>query len=266
MDAAGVDLQLVSQGAGVNAERLPPDQAMEIVRQSNDIIAARIAPYPDRLMGSIAFTWADPAASAQEIERMAASGFRAVMMYARGDVIGRPDTEPIFAAIARRGLPVFLHGGAAPASRDPDLDRLEDGGQGVIVSAIADAAVSDCVVRMIAAGLFDRYPELQIVIRSSGGGVPLLLGKLWWKHRGLDGEQRYADILLQHFSVDCASAKPRTLRFLLDTMGEDRVVFGSDYCGGLGPLQRALPVVDEQPDSGNVRALMERNSRALLKL
>src|SRR5207244_7919865 len=108
--------------------------------------------------------------------------------------------------------------GGAAGRGDPGLARLEDGGQGVMVSAMADAAVSDCVVRMIAAGLFDRYPDLQVVIRSSGGGVPLLINKLWWKHKGPQGEQRYSEILRQHFSVDCASASPRTSHFLLAPM------------------------------------------------
>ncbi len=152
MDAAGVDVQLISQGAGLNADRLAPEQAMSIVRRSNDLIAERVALYPDRLMSTIAFTWADPAGSAKEIERMAGQG-HAVLMYARGDMIGQEDTEPIFAAIARHNLPIFLHGGGAAPRSDPGLERLEDGGQGVAVSAGADAAVSDCVVRMIASGL-----------------------------------------------------------------------------------------------------------------
>jgi predicted TIM-barrel fold metal-dependent hydrolase len=266
MDGAGIEMQLVSQGAGLNADQLPPEAALDFVRKSNELIAERVALYPDRLFGSIAFTWADPLGSAAEIEHMAAQGFRALFMYARADMIGREEVEPIFETTARLGLPIFLHGGGGQARNDPDLARLEDGGQGVVVSAHADAAVSDCVVRMIAAGLFDRYPNLQVVIRSSGGGVPLLLNKLWWKHKGAAGEQRYSEVLLQHFSVDCASAHPRTLQFLIDTMGETRVVFGSDFCGGLGPLERALTVIDEQPQPQLIRELTERNSRALLHL
>ena len=115
---------------------------------------------------------------------------------------------------------------------------------GVTVSAGADATVSDFCVRLIAAGTFDRYPNLQIVIRSSGGSVPLLLSKLWWKHKSPGGEERrYDEILLDHFLVDCASASPRKLQFLMDTMGEDRVVFGSDYCGGSGPLEKAVAFI-----------------------
>lgn len=266
MDAAGVDIQIVSQGAGVNADRFPPNQAIEMVRASNDLIAGRIDPYPDRLLGSIAFTWNHTDGSVAEIQRMAARRFPAVMMYARADMVGRAEAEPIFAKIAGLGLPIFLHGGGVAPARDSGLERLEDAGQGVAVSAHADAAVSDFVVRTIAAGIFDRYPGLQVVIRSGGGGVPLLLSKLYWKHHGPGGERRYADILLEHFLVDCASVKPRTLQFLIDTLGEDRVVFGSDYCGGLGPLQKAMPVIAEQPEAARVKSLTERNSRRLLGL
>jgi predicted TIM-barrel fold metal-dependent hydrolase len=266
LDAVGIELQLVSQGAGLNADGFAPEVGMELVRASNDAIADRVAPYPDRLAGTVAISWSDPAGSAAEIERMARGGFRAVLMYARGDMADRPESAPIFAKIDELKLPIFLHGGGAGPRRDGGLEHLEDGGQGVIVSALADAAVSECVVRMIAAGIFDRHPSLQIVIRSSGGGVPLLLNKLWWKHKGTAGEQRYSEVLLDHFLVDCASASPRTLQFLIDTMGEDRVVFGSDYCGGLGPLDKALPVIDQQPDPARVGALTERNSRRLLAL
>jgi predicted TIM-barrel fold metal-dependent hydrolase len=267
MDGAGVDLQLVSPGAGINPDRLTADTAMEVVRLSNDLVAERIAPHAHRLLGSIAITWTNVPGSVEELRRMASRGFCAVTMFARPDLVGDPDVEPIWATIHELGLPIFLHGGGAgPRGGGVDLSRLEDGGQGVAVSAHADAAVSEFVVGTIAAGLFDRYPNLQLVIRSSGGGVPLLLSKLWWKHKGPAGEQRYGDILLQHYLVDCASSNPRTLRFLVDTMGEDRVVFGSDYCGGLGPLAKAIPVIKEQPDPTAITALTERNTRRLLKL
>ncbi|MBM4298562.1 MAG: amidohydrolase, partial [Deltaproteobacteria bacterium] len=48
MDEAGIDLQLVCQGAGVYADQLPAEQALEIVRQSNDVLAERVAPHPGR--------------------------------------------------------------------------------------------------------------------------------------------------------------------------------------------------------------------------
>ena len=49
-------------------------------------------------------------------------------------------------------------------------------------------------------------------------------------------------------------------------MGSGGIVFGSDYCGGLGPLKRALTVVDEQPNASEIRSWTERTSREMLNL
>ena len=106
-----------------------------------------------------------------------------------------------------------------------------------------------------------------MVIRSGGGRwLPLLLNKLFWKHRGPRGEQRCSEILLEHFLVDTAGVNSRTLQFLIDTLGQERIEFGSDYCGGLAPLQKALPVIELQSDPALVKSLTERKSRRRIRL
>ena len=267
LDAAGIDVQLICQGAGNYADRLPAGQAMEIVRKSNDVIAERIAPHRDRLFGVMAVSLKNIPASIKEMDRVAGKGFRAILLYPKADgqfMLDSPEAEPLFAKISELKLPIFLHG--ATAANDPTLKRLEDEGAGVIYSVIADAAVCEAVVRMIASGLFDRHPGLKIVIRTGGGGLPLLLHRLFWKHKGPKGEQRYSDILLEHFWIDTAGVDARAFRFLIETLGEDRIVFGSDYCGGLGALEKALPVIEGQPDPARIKAITERNSRNLLRL
>jgi len=267
MDEAGLDLQLVCQGAGVYADQLPANQALEIVRQSNDVLAERVAPHKDRLMGITALSLKNIEASVQEVERTAAQGFRAVLLYPHVDgemLVDTPAMEPIFAKISELDLPIFLHG--AGTAQNPTLARLEDGGAGVAYAVLSDGEVAECCLRMIASGLFDRHPNLRIVIRSSGGGIPLLLHRFFWKHKGPQGEKRYSEIFLEHFFIDCASSDARTLAFLIDKLGEDNIVFGSDYCGGLGPLSKALTAIQAQPDPGRVKAFTEKNSRRLLRL
>jgi len=273
MDEAGVDLQLVCQGSTAIPDQLPAEQAMEIAQRTNNLIAERISHYEDRLIGVVATSLKNVGGTVKEIERMAAMGFRAVQLYPRIDgeeMLDSPTVDPIFARIAELGLPVFLHGSAfspsSPRVNDPGLKRLEDGGMGVLYSAIADAEVSECVVRLIASGLFDRYPKLDVVIRSAGGGLPLILNRLFWKHKGPERQQRYSEILLEHFMIDTAGATPRTFQFLMDTLGEDRILFGSDYCGGPGPVKRALPAIDEQPKRSHIRMVLERNARRLLRI
>jgi predicted TIM-barrel fold metal-dependent hydrolase len=267
MDAVGLDVQLVCQGAGLAADHLPADQAIALVKKSNDLIAERIAPHPGRLFGVAAITLKNIEGSVREVERTARKGFRAVLLYPRanGDVVlDTPAADPLFAKISELGLTIFLHGVAS--SIDPSLKRLEDEGAGVLYSVVSDAYVSECVARLIAAGVFDRHPKLKIVIRTGGGGLPLLLHRFFWKHKGPKGERRYSEILLEHFLIDTAGVSARTLRFLIETLGEERIVFGSDYCGGLGPLEKAMPVIADQPNSSHVRSILERNSRRLLGL
>jgi len=265
LDETKIDIQLVSQGAGLEADQLPKTQAIELCRRSNAILAERIGSHSDRFFGVIALSFKNIPESVVEIERMASRGFRAVLLYPTVDgkfILDQPIADPVFAKISELKLGVFLHGIAS--SNDPSLDRLEDQGAGVAYSVIADARVSECVVRMIASGLFDRFPALKIVIRSGGGGLPLLLHRLFWKHKGPEGEKRYAEIFLEHFLVDTAGVSPHAFRFLIDTLGEANIVFGSDYCGGLGPLIHGLRVLDEQPDPAAARRLSEKNSRRLL--
>ena len=56
MDEVGIDLQLICQGAGLYADQLPPDQALAIVHQSNELLAQRIAPHRQRLVGVTALS------------------------------------------------------------------------------------------------------------------------------------------------------------------------------------------------------------------
>jgi predicted TIM-barrel fold metal-dependent hydrolase len=267
MDQVGLDLQLICQGAGVYADQLPRDQALEIVRQSNDILMQRIAPHKDRLFGVTALSLKNIEASVEEIERTAAKGFRAVLLYPHVDgemLVDTPAMDPIFAKISQLNLPIFLHG--AGTAQSPSLKRLEDGGAGVAYAVLSDGEVAECCLRMIASGVFDRYPNLKIVIRSSGGGLPLLLHRFFWKHKSPAGEKRYSDIFLEHFLIDCASSDARTLAFLIDKMGEQNIVFGSDYCGGLGPLSKGLAALAAQSDPEHVKTFTEKNSRQLLHI
>ena len=267
MDEVGIDIQLICQGAGVYADQLPAEQALEIVRQSNDMLGQRIRAHKDRLFGVTALSLKNIDASVQEIERTAAEGFRAVLLYPHVDgemLIDTPAMEPIFNKICQLNLPIFLHG--AGTAQSASLKRLEDGGAGVAYAVLSDGEVAECCLRMIASGVFDRYPNLKIVIRSSGGGIPLLLHRFFWKHKGPKGEQRYSEIFLEHFLIDCASSDAPTLAFLITKMGENNIVFGSDYCGGLGPLGKAFNALSLQANPEHVKRFTEKNSRQLLHI
>jgi predicted TIM-barrel fold metal-dependent hydrolase len=267
MDEVGIELQLICQGAGLYADQLPPDQALAVVRQSNTMVAQRIAPHRDRLIGVTALSLKNIDGSVEELERTSKQGFGAALLYPTMDgemVVDLPMMNPVYTKIADLGWPIFLHG--AGMAKNPTLKRLEDGGAGVAYAVLSDGEISECTLRMIASGVFDRYPNLRIVIRSSGGGLPLLLHRFFWKHKGPTGERRYSEIFREHFLIDCASSDARTLSFLIDTMGEEGIVFGSDYCGGLGPLKKAFKGVSGGVDPERFKRFTDKNSRELLHI
>ena len=268
MDEAGVEIQLVCQTARVDAEGWPPEQAMTLVQTANDALANRVSINPQRLFGVISVTLRDIDGSIQELERMKAKGFKAVLMYPRCEgeiVIDRPEVQPLFAKISELDLPIFLHGGGG-ARKDPTLERLEDRGAGVSSSIINEASICEWAVRGIAAGLFDRHPNLRVVIRSGGGLMPLLLNRLNWPHQGPKDVKRYSEVVREHFAADTRAPDARTLRFIFDSMGEDSIVFGSDYAGGTGPLRAALHTIEEQPDADRIKRATERNAIRMLRL
>jgi predicted TIM-barrel fold metal-dependent hydrolase len=111
MDDAGLDVQLVCQGAGVYADQLPAEHALNIVTQSNNVLAERIAPHRDRLFGVTALSLKNIDASVKEIDRTSSQGFRAVLLYPHVDgemLVDLPVMDPIFAKISKLNLPIFL--------------------------------------------------------------------------------------------------------------------------------------------------------------
>src|SRR5262249_7372640 len=75
MDDVGLDLQLICQGAGLYADQLPTEQALKIMRESNRLLAERLAPHRDRLMGMTALSLKNIDASVHELDRTSSHGF-----------------------------------------------------------------------------------------------------------------------------------------------------------------------------------------------
>ena len=66
--------------------------------------------------------------------------------------------------------------------------------------------------------------------------------------------------------IDCARSDARKLAFLIDALGEEHIVFGSDYCGGLGALNKAFNGVSGLVDPERFRRFTNKNSRALIHI
>ncbi|MGH3630348.1 MAG: amidohydrolase family protein [Sciscionella sp.] len=168
MDAAGIDVQILSNAPG--PEAVEPPLAVELARQANDTVAAAVAKHPDRFLGFATLPMRDPTAAAAELERaVSALGFVGALI--NGHVSGRylDDTFfwPVFESAETLGVPIYLHPTVPP---QPVVDACY-GGFDPAVSAVLSTAGSGWhldtgihCLRLILGGVFDRFPKLQIIV------------------------------------------------------------------------------------------------------
>lgn len=177
MDHAGIDMQIVSLTAP-GVEQLEPSEATAFATETNDFVAEAIKRHPTRFGGFAALPIATPENAAQELERrVKRQKFAGAVIngHNRGRYLDDKFFWPILECAEKIGAPIYLHPTRPPK---PVIDA-SFGGFSPLVSEIfagpgwgwhIETAVH--VLRIILGGVFDRFPDLQIVIGHMGEGFP----------------------------------------------------------------------------------------------
>ena len=266
MDAQGVAVQALSltQPMVYWADQT---LARRLSALYNDELVTAHERYPDRLVG-LAMVPAHHAEEAvAEIERvLQAPGIRGLYM---GTAIGDMDLSdesllPVFAAAEAAGLPIFLH----PLKVLGMETRLKPYFLSNLLGNPFDTAIA--AAHLIFAGVLDRFPKLQVVLPHGGGALPFLAGRL---EHGSSVRPELAHLktppssYLRRFHYDTITHSDRSLQFLIEQVGADRVLLGSDYCFDMG-YERPVEVLNEMHTlSENDRAaILGTNARSVLGL
>ena len=173
-------------------------------------------------------------------------------------MLDAPDLAPFWQAADDTGAVVHIH-----PSFDAGDVRVNDYGLANAVGRITDALVA--VSRLIAAGHVARYANAKIVVPMGAAGLPFMLGRLARNHAITPGLGDPAEAL-RHIYIDTILHDPRVLRFVVDMIGADRVMLGSDMPFPIGDMEPAkivqaagLPPAEEASISGGL-------ARALFRL
>lgn len=194
------------------------------IRRMNDALAELVSRHPGRLYGLATVDAYSGEDGARELTRSVNElGLRGVFVEsAKGDLL--PDAQeaaPTFAAAAALGVPVFMHPVADPQmnERFKQYGRL---GARLTRSTINSAAL----FAMLEGGMFDRLPNLQVVVTGLALGGVLLAGTFG------DGSRLCKETpkrSRRHVYIDTTGLHPVTLRAAVDLLGSDHVLMGTDW-------------------------------------
>ncbi len=231
MDAQGVDLQVVSIALPLVGYHLPAAQGRQLAREVNDEISAMTRQWPTRFAGLATLPMQDVGAAISELERaVQVLGLRGAELDTVVNGKGWDEAEflPLFQAAEQMGALLFYH-------PQPNNNFLTKFINRYALSNSLGVIVEDTLVTaaLISGGVLERCPDLKVCIAHGGGPACYGMGRLdrGWQVRPearahiLQPPSRYQ----RRLYYDCITMSEPALRFLMDTVGADRVVLGSDW-------------------------------------
>lgn len=236
MDAAGIDLQVLSLAA-IGADKLAPSEQTAVIRGVHDELAAAVKRNPDRFRGFASPALKEPAHAVKELERCVRElGFVGALLDGTidGKFLDAPEFFPVLEAIAALEVPLYLHPAPPPQKVAEVYFSGLPGEIGHLLSIAGwgwHAETGLHILRLITAGVFERLPALRVIVGHMGEGVPYALARSSGVLSAAAGlKQSVADTFKQHFHIttsgyftkppfDCARA----------VVGLDHLMYSVDY-------------------------------------
>lgn len=263
MDEVGTDIQLTSPRPFVTKNSHRPGKIVHYWTEiNNDVIAAQAAAHPDRIrgIGSLPFVAGEPVEQVfEEFHRIRELGFVGIVL--------NPDPSegagstpllddeywfPLFELMIQHDVPGLLHSSACYGRENYSEHFITE--ESLAINA------------MIRGRVFEQFPELKLIIPHGGGSIPYQIGR-WLAHdhsmRQQEPErERYEDTLKRFWFDTCLYSEP-SLQLLFDTVGTDRVLFGTERPGSGGPYDDLKPVIEGMATlkPSDREAIFEGNAR-----
>ncbi len=241
MDAAEVDMQVVSNTPQTFLYNQPPEVTAATARLQNDQIVKLIAAHPGRFAGIATLPMQAPQLAADELARAMRAGLRGAHIGSNinGKNLDDPSLEPVWAKAAELGAFILIHPvGVAGA------DRLKSYYLANLIGNPVDTTIA--AASLVFGGVMERHPNLKICLSHGGGFVPYQGGR--WVHGWNVRGEPQANLKvspaasLRRFYYDTILHAAAPLEYLVRAAGADHVLLGSDYPFDMGTLECARQV------------------------
>ena len=230
MDSIGVDVQVVSTNVAFYKYDQDVDTTVAIATDCNDEVHQMTLDYPERLAGLATLPMQDVRAAIAELERAVTTlGFKGAMIndHVNGRTYDDPAFLPFWRAAEQMGAVLLIHQ-ANPTMVAPRIDRYHLPNT---IGNLAERAVT--FASFVFGGVMDQCPDLKVCLAHGGGYTCFGAGRMdrgWLVRREarVNITQPPSEYL-DRFYYDCLTHSEPALRMLIDTVGIDRVVLGTDW-------------------------------------
>jgi aminocarboxymuconate-semialdehyde decarboxylase len=245
MDAAGVDVQLVSVSPSQYHYYAEPDLARTVCQCANQGVAAVVAEEPERFTGLGLVPLQHPDLCVELLDHALSLGLLGVEISSHAPTadggtveLSDPALERFWARAAETGALVFLH--PFGCTLDERLDRY-------YLANTVGQPVENAVAlsHLVFAGVLDRHPGLRLLAAHGGGYLPTFLGRsdhAWSVRPEARGCAQPPSSYLRRLWFDSLVHSPDALVALVAAVGADRVLLGSDYPFDMGVTDPVLRV------------------------
>src|SRR5574341_56149 len=233
MTKSGVNAVLLCPWVSLVRYEATPEESLAACQVQNDALAGLVKKYPQRVAALGMVPLQDVPLAIQELERLMKSGLKGVEIgtHVNGVYPGEARFRPFWEACESLDVFVFIHpveGGERAELRDFYMWN-------VIGNPLETTVAAG---HLILSGVMDAYPRLKILLAHGGGALPALRGRLdrGFKQRPEINKaiSRPPTEYLRQFYFDSITHDPAVLRSLVEFVGADHVLLGSDYPFDMG--------------------------------
>jgi aminocarboxymuconate-semialdehyde decarboxylase len=266
-DAAGVDRVLLCPWVPLLYYDAEPAAGLARARIQNDALAGLVSAHPDRVSALGALPLQDPELAAEELHALMEGGVLKgieVAASVRGVFLGDDRFDPFWAAAAGTGALVFVH----PTTRGFDSPAFQDYYLWNTVGNPLETATT--AAHMVEAGVLERHSGLRVLLAHGGGALLAVRGRLRHAH-GFQPQARSRlrespDDSIRRFYFDTLTHDDRLLAALIDYVGPEHVLMGSDYPFDMGDARHVDTVRALGLDADVEAAILAGNAERLLGL
>jgi len=239
MDESGIDMQVLSYGAGGPQNITDEALAMELCQEANNELARLIKNHPLRFAGFAILPVTDPTAATKELNRAVKElGLKGAMLSGTFNdrFFDEPEFLPIFDKAQELNVPLYMHPAIIPENIAAHYYQSNNW------SAVAGAMFASAgygwhldagiaIVRLIASGIFDKLPDLKLISGHWGELVPFFLNRLDDQlGKTLKLDRKISDYYKSSIYITPSGLFSETqLKYAMDEIGADNIIYSGDY-------------------------------------